>query len=75
MNIFVLIILLFVVGIIFMKIIKENGFHQNERILIKNVHLIDGNGNEYNNYNVFIKNGIISQISEKEMKKDMSKIV
>ena len=75
MRIFVLIVLVFIMGIVLMNVIKKNQSRKSERTLIKNVHLIDGNGNEYNNYNVLIKNGIIAQISEKEIPIHNAKVI
>lgn len=65
MSYIILAILVILVGILFFS--KKRLSVEDDCVLIKDVHVIDGNGNEFMNQNVLIEHGKITQISEKDI--------
>ncbi len=49
--------------------------NKKDRYIITNVHIISGDGGEYYNQNVFIKNGLIAEISGSELKSKNALII
>lgn len=67
-----IVILLLVVSY---AISKKNTVTDKKDIIIKNVHLIDGNGNEYSRVNVMIQEGKIAQISDKRIHNSRATVI
>lgn len=63
--------IVFVVYCVIMYFVKKPKARKKGRLLINNVHVIDGNGNELEGQNILIKNGRFEKITSEPIQVKM----